>query len=117
MNLWYKIKPWIGTVGGLAALTGFFLPFASGQSLFDVLRNDPLPFFTPLLALLIVLAMVLHARGYFSAACCLALGLFTLWLFFLGLILWVFTPAALGSLEPGAYLLPAGLLAMALCPA
>ena len=38
---------WLGTVGGLLALLSFFLPFEPDRSLFAILENTPLPFFSP----------------------------------------------------------------------
>ena len=53
---------WLGTVGGLLALLSFFLPFEPDRSLFAILENTPLPFFTPSLVLLTAAALALRER-------------------------------------------------------
>ena len=44
------------------------------------------------------------------------MGLLLAWLFLLALILWVFTPAVLGWMGPGAPLMTLGLLVMLFSP-
>ena len=112
----WKEKNWIPLLGGLTALVGFFLPFDQSRSPFHILENDPLPFFSPLLVLLLVLTMLLRQRRPFMA---LLLGVWLLlsWLFLLGLLLWVFSPAVLvKALGPGGFLLSLDLPVMSLCP-
>lgn len=110
-----KIKvEWVGPVGGLLTLLALFLPFEPHRSLFAILENTPLPFFSPSLVLLTALALVLQDRKP-AAARALALALLLGWLVLFVLLLWVFTPAVLGQLAVGAFLLPLGLAAM-LCP-
>lgn len=109
-------KHWIPLLGGLTALLGFFLPFDGPRSLFHILENDPLPCFSPMLVLLLVLALLLRERRPFAA---LLLGVWLLlaWLFLLGLLLWVFSPSVLAKeLGPGGVLLSLGLPVLALWP-
>ena len=100
---------WLGTVGGLLALLSFFLPFEPDRSLFAILENTPLPFFSPSLVLLTAAALALRERAPY-VACLLNMGLL------LALILWVFTPAVLGWMGPGAPLMTLGLLVMLFSP-
>lgn len=110
-------KNWIPLLGGLIALTGFFLPFDGCRSLFRVLENNPLPFFAPTLVLLLVLAMLLRERRpylSFFLSQLLLLG----WLFLLGLILWVFPlPVLAREMGPGALFLSLGLPVITFWPA
>ena len=106
---------WFGTVGGLLALLSFFLPFEPDRSLFAILENTSLPFFSPSLVLLTAAALALRERAPY-VACLLNMGLLLAWLFLLALILWVFTPAVLGWMGPGAPLMTLGLLVMLFSP-
>lgn len=109
-------KDWIPLLGGLTALAGFFLPFEQSRSLFHILENDPLPFFSPTLVLLLVLAMLLRQRRPFVSLL-LSVWLLLGWLFLLGLLLWVFSlPVLAKELGPGGLLLSLGLPVIALCP-
>lgn len=110
-------KDWIPLLGGFTALAGFFLPFDRCCSLFYILEHTPIPFFSPLLVLLLVLAMLLWERCP-RAACLLGQGLLSGLLFLLCLLCWVFSPAVLlKGMGPGALLLLLGLLTMLLYPA
>lgn len=109
------VRNWVNLLGGFAALLGFFLPFDGPRSLFVILENTPLPFFSPSLVLLTAAALVLRDRRP-RAAQLLSLGLLLGWLFLLALLLWVFSPAVLGRVGPGSFLLPLGLLAMIFLP-
>ena len=110
-------KHWIPLLGGLTTLAGFFLPFDGPRSLFHILENEPLPFFSPMLVLLLVLALLLRPF-HPLAALLLSVWLLLGWLFLLGLLLWVFSPPVLASgLGIGGLLLPLGLSVMVFCPA
>lgn len=120
--IWGKImeyqksnKEWIGTLGGFIALLAMFLPFEPHRSLFEILENDPIPFFSPLIVLLMVLALVLQDRDLLLASL-LSMSLLLGWLFLFSLLLWAYTPAVLKEMGPGAFLLPLGLLGMLFGP-
>ncbi len=102
-------KEWISLLGGFITLTGFFLPFEPERPLFEILENSPLPYFSLLLVLMTVLAMVLQTRKPFVAKL-LVLFLLLGWLGLFLLILWVFTPEVLGEMGLGAFLIPLGLV-------
>lgn len=111
-------RSWVNLMGGFVALLGFFLPFDGVRSLFHILENTPIPFFSPLLVLLVALAMVLYGLDYPGAASLLGLALFLGWLFLLCLLLRTYSFAGLAeNLSLWACVLPIGLLAMALYPA
>lgn len=114
MKKWKIQREWVGTAGGLLALLSYFLPFEPHRSLFAILENTPLPFFSPALVLLTALALTLRGRRP-AAARLLSLSLLLGWLFLLSLLLWVYTPAVLGELGAGAFLFPLGLLGMLFC--
>lgn len=109
-----KGKNYIGIIGGFIALLGFFLPFESFRSLFYILENTPFPFFSLLLVLLAVLAMVLYSLDHPGTASLLGQLLFLGWGVLFCLLLRIYSPSVLGQLKPGAFLLPPGLLALAL---
>lgn len=110
-------KDWIPLLGGLTALVGFFLPFDRARSLFHILENDPLPFFSPMLVLLLVLALLLRWRCP-SVSLLLSQGLLSGLLFLFCILLWVFSlPVLASGLEIGGLLLPLGLSVMVFCPA
>lgn len=107
-------KNLVNILGGFVALVGCFLPFEAHRSLFLILQSSPLPFFSPALVLLAVLAMVLYALGQPEGASVLGLLLFLGWGALFCLLLRIYSPSVLGQLKPGAFLLPPGLLALAL---
>lgn len=108
-------KEWIGILSGFIALLAMFLPFEPHRSLFIILENDPIPFFSPLIVLLMVLALVLQDRDLLLASL-LSMSLLLGWLFLFSLLLWAYTPAVLKEMGPGAFLLPLGLLGMLFGP-
>lgn len=113
MKKWHLEREWIGLAGGLIALAGFFLRYDAVQTLFDILKAIPVPFFAPLMILLTALAMALVFRVPIVAGELATTLLFGA-LILLGGVLWVFRLDGLRCLGPGAYLTILGLMGIIL---
>ncbi len=108
-----KYRRWIGIIGVFIALLGFFLPFEPSRSLFTILENEPIPFFSPLIVLLMALILVLQDRNL-PIAQLLSVLLFMGWLFLYVNILFVYFPVFFEEMGPGPTLIPLGLVGMIL---
>ena len=106
-----KYRRWIGIIGVFGALLGFFLPFERHRSLFTILENEPIPFFSPLIVLLMALILVLQYWNL-SIAQLLSMLLFLGWLFLYVNILLVYFPVFFEEMGPGPILILLGLMGM-----
>lgn len=107
----------LGLIGGFAAVLGFLLPFNGNRSLFAMMDGATLPFLPQLLLLAVVAAAILYSLDFFFAPTLISMLLLALLcVFYFGLLTSYPFPVLIANLQTGAYLLPFGVLAMALHP-
>lgn len=104
-------------MGGFIAILGFLLPFNWGRSLFAMMDGTTLPFLPQLFLLSAVVAIILYGLDFQLVPNVISILLFELLcIFYFFLISLRPIPTLAANLQIGAYVLPLGLLAMALPP-
>lgn len=104
-------------MGGFTAILGFLLPFNWDRSLFAMMDGATLPFLPQKFLLSAVAVIVLYSLDFDFIPNVISMLLFDLLcIFYFCLISWYPISTLAANLQIGAYVLPLGLLAMALHP-